>query len=272
MIADLQPLLDGWRRAARPDLVRLALVDVDGCLTAGEAAPLDFDLLARLKALNRRAVEDPAVPGLALCTGRPEPYVELLTQGLGGYLPAIWENGAGLYLPTEYRFLLHPLLDATRLAAFEQARRLVRDHLLQPGLAVRQPGKEVSISLYPTQGRSVDELWRVASEALSPVAESYWVQAGLTCVEVLPVGIDKGAGVRWALDHLGLRPAQVLGIGDAPGDVEIFRAVGLGACPANGSPVARAAAHYVARASSTAGVLEILDWAVDRNRAALAAR
>jgi HAD superfamily hydrolase (TIGR01484 family) len=271
MIADLRPLLDGWRRCSRPGLVRLAFIDVDGCLTAGEAAALDFELLARLQRLNRQAVEDPTVPGIALCTGRPEPYVELLTQGLGGYLPAIWENGAGLYLPVEYRFALHPLLDAARLSAFETARKLVREQLLTPGLASRQPGKEVSISLYPTEGRSVEELWRLASEVLRPVQDTYWVQAGLTCVEVLPVGIHKGSGVRWALDLLGLPPEQALGVGDAPGDVEIFRAVGLGASPANGAPSARAAAHYVARSTATAGVLEILDWAIARNRAASAA-
>ena len=269
MIADLQPAFDAWRRHSRPGLIRLALIDVDGCLTAGEASALDFPLLARLQELNHRATDDPAVPGLALCTGRAEPYVELLTQALGGYLPAVWENGAGLYLPVEYRFLLHPLLDATRLGAFEQARRLVAEYLLQPGLAIRQPGKEASISLYPTERSSLDEVQRVAAEALAPLADSYWVQQGLTCVEVLPVGIHKGAGVSWLLERVGLGPGQALGIGDAPGDVEIFRATGLGAAPANAAPATKAAAAFVAAAEATAGVLEILDWAIERNRAAL---
>src|SRR5437762_1553267 len=145
----LQPLLDGWRALNQPGLIRLALLDVDGCITAGETAPIDLQVFQRLQELNRRAAVEPAVPALTLCTGRPEPYVELMTQAIGGYLPAIWENGAGLYLPAAYRFKLHPLLDARRLEAFKQARALVAEVLVRPGLAQPQPGKEVSISLYP---------------------------------------------------------------------------------------------------------------------------
>lgn len=271
MIADPRPAFEAWCRHTRPGLIRLALIDVDGCLTAGEAAPLDFPLLARLQELNCQATEDPAIPGLALCTGRPEPYVELLTQALGGYLPAVWESGAGLYLPVEYRFLLHPLLDAARLSAFERARRLVAEHLLEPGLAIRQPGKEVSISLYPTERTTLEQVHQVASKALAPLADSYWVQQGLTCVEVLPLGIHKGSGVAWLLERLALGPGQALGIGDAPGDIEIFRATGLGATPANGAPATKAAADYVAAAETTAGVLEILEWVVARNRVRLVA-
>src|SRR5436309_3503390 len=180
------PLLKGWQRQRMPGGVRLVLLDIDGCLTAGEASPLNFGVLEQLQQVNRRAAEDPMVPAISLCTGRPEPYVELMTQAIGGYLPAIWENGAGLFLPAEYTFKLHPLLDGRRLEAFEQARGLVAGALIRPGLARPQPGKEVSISLYPSAGSSIDEVYEVARRALEPLAGHYWVQTGLTCVEVLP--------------------------------------------------------------------------------------
>lgn len=269
MIYPLQPLYESWRSTLRPGLVRLALLDVDGCITAGEAAPLDFDVLRQLQDLNRRAAENPCIPALALCTGRPEPYVELLTQALGGYLPAIWENGAGLYVPVEYRFRLHPLLDRARLDAFEQASALVTRALIRPGLAYRQPGKEVSISLYPTERSSVEEIETLARQALAPLRGQYWVQGGLTCVEVLPEGIHKGSGVRWLLETLGLAPEQVLGVGDGPGDLEIFHVTGLAATPANGHDTLKAAADFVAPRRFGAGVVDILEWCIARNRAAL---
>src|SRR5439155_14360527 len=109
-------------------------------------SPLNFPVFQQLQKLNAQAAEDPTVPGISLCSGRPEPYVELMVQAIGGYLPAVWENGAGLYLPAEYRFKLHPLLDDRRLEAFAQARALVAEALVRPGLARPQPGKEVSIS------------------------------------------------------------------------------------------------------------------------------
>lgn len=268
MIFPLQPLLDGWRSLNRADLVRLILLDIDGCLTPGEASPLNFPVLQKLQQANRRAAEDPSAPGLTLCTGRPEPYVELMIQAMGGYLPAIWENGAGLYLPAEYRFKLHPLLNGHRLEAFEQARALVAEALIRPGLARPQPGKEVSISLYPAEGSSIDEVYEVAGRALRPLAGHYWVQTGLTCVEVLPEGIHKGSGVRWLLDELQLGPGQVLGVGDSPGDLEIFEVTGLGATPANGDPSVQAVVDYVSPGESSEGVLDIVDWCIARNRAA----
>ena len=267
MIFPLQPLVDGWRRLNREGVVRLILLDIDGCLTPGEASPLNFPVLQKLQRFNQRAAEDASVPGLTLCTGRPEPYVELMTQAIGGYLPAIWENGAGLYLPAAYRFKLHPLLDGRRLEAFEQARSLVAEAVIRPGLARPQPGKEVSISLYPTEGSSIDEVYEVAGQALRPLAGRYWVQTGLTCVEVLPEGIHKGSGVCWLLEELRLTPDQVLGVGDSPGDLEIFDVLALGATPANGAAEVKAAADYVAPRNSSEGVLDILEWCIARNAA-----
>jgi HAD superfamily hydrolase (TIGR01484 family) len=267
VIFPLQPLLDGWRRLSSPGLIRLVLLDIDGCLTLGEASPLNFPFFQKLQELNRCAAEDPAVPGLTLCSGRAEPYVELLTQAIGGYLPAIWENGAGLFIPAEYRFALNPMLHAGRLEAFEQARRFIADAVLGPGLARPQPGKEVSISLYPTDGTSVEQVYAVATRALEPLAGQYWVQAGLTCVEVLPDGIHKGTGVRWLLEELDLDQDQALAVGDAPGDLEVFSVTGLGATPSNGDPTVKAVADYVAPRAFGEGVLDIIDWCIARNRA-----
>jgi hydroxymethylpyrimidine pyrophosphatase-like HAD family hydrolase len=260
-----------WRAQDRPGLARLALLDVDGCITAGEAAPLDFGLLARLQEHNRRATEDPTVPGLALCTGRQEPYVELLTQAIDGYLPSIWENGAGLYDPVGYQFLVNPALDAAAQDALDEAQNIVSASIVRPGLARRQPGKMLSISLFPTEESTIAGLAVTAAEALRPLDAYYWVQTGLSCVEVLPRGIDKGAGARWLLERLGLPPSQALGVGDAPGDALIFVVTGLGATPSNGAESTRASATYVSPLAYGAGLLDILDWCIARNRRLLEA-
>ena len=76
--------------------IRLIVFDIDGVLTAGETAPLDFDLMMYLSAMNRAAREDPSRPAVTLCTGRPAPFVEAFAQAINGHLPAIFENGCGL--------------------------------------------------------------------------------------------------------------------------------------------------------------------------------
>jgi 3-deoxy-D-manno-octulosonate 8-phosphate phosphatase KdsC-like HAD superfamily phosphatase len=65
-------------------MIRLVVVDVDGVLSQGEAAPLDFAVLQRLAELNDGACQDPAYPAVTVCTGRPVRYVEVLMQAIHG--------------------------------------------------------------------------------------------------------------------------------------------------------------------------------------------
>jgi len=62
----------------------------------------------------------------------------------------------------------------------------------------------------------------------------------------LHLGIrDKAVVLRDLLERRGLTAEQVAFIGDDTNDVEIMGLVGLAGCPADATPFARAAAHYV---------------------------
>jgi Cof subfamily protein (haloacid dehalogenase superfamily) len=65
-------------------------------------------------------------------------------------------------------------------------------------------------------------------------------------VEGLPAGVDKGHGLRWLADHLGIRQAEVLAIGDSEADVPMIEWAGVGVAMGNGSAAAKAAADWVA--------------------------
>jgi len=54
-------------------MIRLLVVDVDGVLSLGEAAPFDSTVLQRLAEINDRARHEPTCPAITLCTGRPAP-------------------------------------------------------------------------------------------------------------------------------------------------------------------------------------------------------
>jgi 3-deoxy-D-manno-octulosonate 8-phosphate phosphatase (KDO 8-P phosphatase) len=56
---------------------------------------------------------------------------------------------------------------------------------------------------------------------------------------------DKPAILREILARHDLEPEQVAYIGDDTNDVEIMQQVGLAACPADATPFAQAAAHYI---------------------------
>jgi hydroxymethylpyrimidine pyrophosphatase-like HAD family hydrolase len=258
-----------WAEAttSREGLTRVILLDVDGCLTAGEGARLDLPVFQLVAGLNRRAVHEPDLPAVTLCTGRPAPYVELLCQAIDCFLPAIWESGAGLYLPLEYRFLAHPLITPERLDALGQIRREIHERLTRPGLGFHQIGKEYSVSCYPLGGATLDDLYEILQPALSPYASHYSVFRQRTCVEVLPNDVDKGSGARWLAELTGLPLERMAGVGDQTADLAYLRIVGAAAVPSNATPDLRAVADYVAPRACSEGLLDILNWIVGRNRA-----
>lgn len=265
----VRPDVQAWtqRTADRPGLIRLILLDVDGCLTEGEGAPLDLPVLQLIAGLNRRSLDEPDLPAVTLCTGRQAPYVELLCQAIDAFVPAIWETGAGLFIPSEYRFLTHPSFTPERLAALAEVRRLIRERVERPGLGDHQAGKELSVTVYGRPGVSLDELHAVMLETLAPYAEHYTVHRQLSGVEALPNDIDKGGGARWISELVGLPLERMAGVGDQTPDLSYLSIVGVAAVPANATPDLRAKAAYVAPNRTSKGVIDILNWVVARNRA-----
>ena len=65
-------------------------------------------------------------------------------------------------------------------------------------------------------------------------------------IEGLPRGMDKSVGLAWLADHYGLKPDEVLAVGDNDNDAGMLRWAGVGVAMGNGSPAALAAADWVA--------------------------
>ncbi len=242
--------------------VALVLADVDGCLTAGEGRPIDLEVLAEVARLNERSRSDRSVPAISLCTGRPAPYVEVLVQEIAAYRPSIFENGCGILTMEPYGFHAHPRIDAGVLAAFRAGTEMLDRELVGAGRATWQPGKTYSATLYPTDG-DVHALWTAARDLLG---QGFSVDEGVECINVMPGGIDKGAGVEWLCSVTGLAPAEVAGVGDADSDLVFLERVGFAAAPANATPGVRAAVDLVASAPWGNGLIEIVDRVAQRNR------
>jgi len=76
-------------------MIKVVVMDIDGCLTPGEVEEIDLGVLKKLREYNQRSKDDPLIPAITFCTGRPQPYLEAMHQMLSGYLPAIYESGEG---------------------------------------------------------------------------------------------------------------------------------------------------------------------------------
>jgi hydroxymethylpyrimidine pyrophosphatase-like HAD family hydrolase len=248
-------------------VIRLVLADVDGCLTAGEGRPIDLAILSSIAATNAASREDGAVPAVALCTGRPAPYVEVLVQEIAAYRPSLFENGAGLVEMNPYRFRSHPRIDSAVVRRFRSAMDRLDEVLVDTGRATWQPGKSYTATLYPVDG-DVHALWL---ETRALLDDGYYVDAGVECINLMPAGIDKGAGVDWLAAEIGLQLGEIAGVGDADSDLVFLDRVGFSAAPANATPGVRGRVDYVASRPSGEGLLEVIDRIVATNRAASAA-
>ena len=79
---------------------------------------------------------------------------------------------------------------------------------------------------------------------------------GAKWCEVLPAGVNKGAGVARVLDRLGVPAADMLALGDAENDVEMLAMAGVGAAVANAQPAAIEAADVTVGSNAEDGVAQ----------------
>lgn len=240
--------------------LQVVVIDIDGCLTPGEGQPWDFDVLRFVAGLNQRARAGTAPFAITLCTGRQQPYVEAMMQAIDGYLPAIYENGGGLYFPDPYRFVSHPHITREMLEQLAEFRRVLTRELVEPGLAQLQPGKDLSLTLFPGRAqRSLAEIAGDARSILGDALEGFSLYASVSSVEILPPGIDKGAGVEWLSQELHVSLAHFGGIGDAPADLLYLKRMALSAAPANAAAAVQAGVQYTSPYKDARGVRDILE-------------
>jgi hydroxymethylpyrimidine pyrophosphatase-like HAD family hydrolase len=249
--------------------LRLVLADVDGVITRGEGQAIDIDVLQRLAASNVAAMLDPYIPAITLCTGRQAPYVELMAQLIGAFLPCIFEHGAGLFFPTAFRYEFDARLSPDYAARLARLRAALDEPLIKPGRAFVQPGKEATMTLYPLGETSVDDLCDLTKDVVARVAPDFGVARNVHGVELRPRGIDKGSGARYMADLLHIPLNAMAGVGDSDPDLAFLTCVGLSAAPSNATPAVCQNVNYVANAPFGEGLLEIVALVEQRNRDSL---
>jgi hypothetical protein len=208
--------------------------------------------------LNRRACRGEPVPALTVCTGRSGAYVDAILQVLSGFLPAVCENGAGLFFRDRLRLVPHPRLPTGLMAALREVRAGAEVRIVAPGLATLQTGQELSLTFLPTPGHDWAEVANLAYELLDGRGLPLRVERVNWTVCIWPEGLDKGDGVRWLAEETGIPLERMAGMGDSPNDLAFLRLLGLSAAPANAAPEVRAAVDYGSPHAYGRGLLDLV--------------
>ena len=238
--------------------IQLLVFDIDGVLTGGEAKALDHHFLEQLASMNKIARQSSSCPAVTLCSGRAAPYVELMVQAIDGHLPAVFENGAGLYIPISYSFLPHTGLENG--FNLQSIRQRLQENLVDTGFAFFQPGKEYTLTLFATNPVDTAKLQDETLNALGVLSEGVDLVRSPSCLNILPNGINKGGGIQFLAEKTGIAPIYMLGVGDSDIDLPFLSRVGYSAAPFNANPAVKSLVQYVSEKSYTEGVLDILDY------------
>lgn|SRR3989338_5793808 len=235
--------------------ISIVSFDIDGCLTVNKGVALPLQTLDRLQ--KARAT----VP-FVLSTGRSQPYAELMIQILGpkaSVYPSVVENGCFLYDSQEEIMFPHPLVTKRIIGDFHEIRRVLEECF--PKSPVQQ-GKELCISLTPHKKIRVEDLFQSVQKELEIYKEKVFISHSNSAVDITPWGIDKGAGLLFLCEHIGISPGNVLAIGDSNNDMQVLSLAGYVGCPSNSKDevidLVRKKGGYVAKTAHTGGVIEIL--------------
>src|SRR5580700_750252 len=113
--------------------IRLVVSDIEGCLNLNEHT-YDLEALSWIRKANQLARQDNPIPFITLCSGRQHAFVEAFTQMIAGTLPAIFENGCGLYFPSRglyEEYTWHPLLSQPEfLSQFTKAKQKIHEGVI----------------------------------------------------------------------------------------------------------------------------------------------
>ncbi len=85
---------------------------------------------------------------------------------------------------------------------------------------------------------------------------------GAEAAEIGPADHDKGAGLRWLCDHLGVNAAEVIAVGDEQNDLTMIEWAGRGVAVANADARVRTAADEVIGSNLDNGVAQFLEQLV----------
>ena len=207
--------------------------DYDGTLAHdGQVTASTLEALKRVKASGRK---------LVLATGRELPDLQQVFPELALFDLAVVENGAMLYNPATKE--IRVLGEAPPAAFVEELRRR--------NVSPLSVGESIVATWHPHEAEVLDVIRSLGLELQ--------VIFNKDAVMVLPAGVNKGTGVRHALEELGLSIHNTLGAGDAENDHAFLGICECSVAVGNALPMLKERADIVTEKTHGAGVEEVIE-------------
>lgn len=246
-------------------MIKLFITDLDGCIAHPFLSP-NWEALSQLKELNRLSKEQEEVPALTICSGRPFPYVEAAGQWLDVDVPMLFESGGGVYDIKTNEITWNPHFDHEAKQAVAEIKEWLEGTLIK-----NYKGTYPEFAKYTDAGLVNPDSSKIAlmhKEVLNHVGDKYpmfEVHATDVSVNIILKKTNKGEGIRFLCEMLGLNLDEVGYIGDSSGDIPGLKIVGKSFAPANAKPFVKDMVQMVTK-ETTEGVLEAYRHLIEYNK------
>ncbi|MGE5436771.1 MAG: HAD family hydrolase [Syntrophothermus sp.] len=207
--------------------------DYDGTLaTNGTVLEPTLKALTKLKNSGRK---------LIMVTGRELPELKVVFPHFDMFNKVVAENGALLYDPqnnTEKQLVESPNIDFV-------------NELVRRGVDRLSVGKAIIATWLPYE--------KIIFEAIKDFGLELQVIFNKDALMILPSGMNKGTGLKAALDELKLSPYNVAGIGDAENDFAFLSICGFSAAVENALPSIKEKVNYISPKDHGEGVIDLIE-------------
>ncbi len=283
---------EDWEKITgmEPTDIQLLVLDIDGTI-AGESNEIRQPVLRAIQAAQSRGIQ------VAIATGRMYRSALRFHREVGSTLPLLAYQGAWIQDPATQQLHRHwPVSKQTAqqlLDYFEQPqlRSLLSVHFyINDQLYVREltPETQIYSQRSGIEPRAVGDLRQVLTDEPTKVlalsddtvvidqllgslrqqytpAELYLTKSVATFFEATNPFANKGTGVRYLAELLGIDAANVMAIGDNFNDMEMLEYAGIGVAMGNAPEDVKAVAQWVAPSIEQDGAAAAIEEFVLRN-------
>lgn len=198
-------------------MIKMIVFDLDNTLCKLGKGILPEDL-ALLRELERQGIQ------IALASGKPTYYLCGLLRQVGLKNPImIGENGCviqvGVDLPPKGFYILpHSQKAKDSLSLLREEIATLLPHIwFQPSLVEISP-----FTVLDTEFEAIEQRITELADQLGDIT----IYRHCDCFDILPSNIDKGSGVAYLADQMGITAAEIIAVGDGINDFPMFAYAG----------------------------------------------
>ncbi|MCS7098500.1 MAG: phosphoglycolate phosphatase [Candidatus Methanomethyliaceae archaeon] len=220
-------------------MIRAVATDVDGTLT-NYNDELYLEAISAIRALERKGIK------VILCTGNALCVTKALARYIGCTGPTVSENGAVVEYKAKIRVIGRKNVGRE---ALDELKKIFHEEIVE---SWSNAYRFVDIAIRRTiPFNEVDKIVKKVNGA--KVLDSGFAY------HITDESVDKGKGLLLALDLIGVRAEEVLGVGDSITDLEMLKVCGIRAAVANADLRIKEIADIVAEKEFGLGFAEIVN-------------